>query len=326
MRVGFGHICAVVLLSVLLSACGGKGGSSARKPETSDLRKFPSPPSVPSMVTDPHEKGAYVVGRFWDEFLSGSFRCDSLVVNGVPSEEVESAVGRYVTLLETVCDRSDARKAVEAFFLKVSDFQASNQKSNVFPFFEEMMYKYLYDPNSPVRDEDLYLHYVKGLSTSALVPDDKKPAYARDVEMCSLNQIGAPAADIQFTGPDGRRRSLYAVKAENTLLFFSNPGCPACEDVIRRLTGDGKIDGLIRSGKLAVVNLYIDQDIDKWRASVNDYPGTWINGYDQDYKIRQDLTYNVRAIPSLYILDRDKTVIMKDVPPEKALPFLENIQ
>ena len=48
--------------------------------------------------------------------------------------------------------------------------------------------------------------------------------------------------------------------------------------------------------------------------------------YDQDFAIRQDLTYNVRGIPSLYVLNEDKDVIMKDAPTDKAVIYLQNIQ
>ena len=77
---------------------------------------------------------------------------------------------------------------------------------------------------------------------------------------------------------------------------------------------------------IAVVNVYIDLDREKWRALAKEYPDYWYNGYDQDYAIRQDISYNVRGIPSLYVLDEDKRVIMKDAPAEKAIPFLQNIQ
>lgn len=52
--------------------------------------------------------------------------------------------------------------------------------------------------------------------------------------------------------------------------------------------------------------------IDKWREYVPEYPREWLCGYDYNYIIRNDLTYSVRAIPSLYILDKDKKVILKD--------------
>ena len=46
------------------------------------------------------------------------------------------------------------------------------------------------------------------------------------------------------------------------------------------------------------------------------------NGYDPDYAIRTDRLYDVRAIPSLYLLDSEKTVLMKDAPTEKVLPAI----
>ena len=52
------------------------------------------------------------------------------------------------------------------------------------------------------------------------------------------------------------------------------------------------------------------------------YPEEWYNGFDPDSVIRTDVLYNVRAIPSLYILDKDKTVVMKDAVTEKVMSFI----
>ena len=312
---GFSIILAAV---ILFASCGGKV-------KTPTLRSFPPPPQVPSVVTDPQEIAGYVATHFWDAFLSGTYPCDSSLVNGVPADDVESAVGRFVTILETVCERPVAIKAMDAFFQKVNDFQAKNPSSNVYEYFLRMVGKYLYDPNSPVRNEDLYLPFVKGLSESPFVPEGMRQAYAHDASMCSLNQAGTVATDFIFTDLGGRRHSLHSVKADHTLLFFSNPGCPACKDIIDGLTGDPRITGKISSGKLAVVNVYIDSDVDEWREYAVNYPSSWLSGYDQSYTIRTDVTYNVRAIPSLYLLDAEKRVIMKDAPQDKVLSFISNI-
>ena len=55
------------------------------------------------------------------------------------------------------------------------------------------------------------------------------------------------------------------------------------------------------------------------------YPDNWYNGYDPDYVIREDILYNVRAIPSLYLLDKDKKVLMKDAPQERLFSWLESV-
>lgn len=95
---------------------------------------------------------------------------------------------------------------------------------------------------------------------------------------------------------------------------------------MEHLVADERIASLVASGRLAVVNIYIDDELDKWREYASVYPKDWYNGYDQSYLIRSDITYNVRAIPSLYVLDSEKRVVMKDAPAEVVLPYLDNLK
>ena len=283
-------------------------------------------PEPPAVIVEPREKAEYVISNYWNKFLSQAYPCDSNVVNGVLADDVEKALGTFVTFLENVCPIDFGRKAMAGFFDMVEKFQTADTSSNVFGFFEKMVPKYLYDPNSPVRNEDLYLPYVSRLAVSEYSDPDLKPSYSFETQMCSLNMIGSPAADFIFTDLAGKRHTLYGIKAETTLLFFTNPGCPACKEIIESLTSDGKIAALVASGRLAVVNVYIDEELDKWREYASVYPKNWYNGYDQSYIIRSDVTYNVRAIPSLYVLDSEKKVIMKDAPVENVLPYLDNLK
>ena len=322
MRISLRQIPAIVAV-LLLSACGGRRPAPA---ESFVPRKFPPAPTAPSMITDQNEINEYIISNFWNAFLEGEYHCDTSYVNGVASHEVESAIGMYVSLLENNCSRTFATKTMEGFAEKLEEYGKNHPSSNVFPFFEEKVRKYLYDPNSPVRDEDLFLPYVSMLASSDLVADEKKPGYSFDAKMCSLNQVGTKAADFTFTDLAGKRHNLYGIKAPYTLLFFMNPGCPACKDIVKDLTQNVNIPRLVKTGRLAIVNVYIDLEREQWREMAKDYPSDWYNGYDQDYAIRQDLSYNVRGIPSLYVLDGEKRVIMKDAPPEKAIPYLQNIQ
>lgn len=303
--------------------CGGRGNgkNTAFQPHA-----FPPMPEPPAVIVEPREKAEYVISNYWNKFLSQTYPCDSNVVNGVLADDVEKALGTFVTFLENACPIDFGRKAMAGFFDMVEKFQTADTSSNVFGFFEKMVPKYLYDPNSPVRNEDLYLPYVSRLAVSEYSDPDLKPSYSFETQMCSLNMIGSPAADFIFTDLAGKRHTLYGIKAETTLLFFTNPGCPACKEIIESLTSDGKIAALVASGRLAVVNVYIDEELDKWRENASVYPKNWYNGYDQSYIIHSDVTYNVRAIPSLYVLDSEKKVIMKDAPVENVLPYLDNLK
>ena len=309
----------IFLVALLLAtACGGR---RAAVPAT---RNFPQA-TLPGMLTDPQERLDYMVRHFWDAFAdtTGTWTCDSTLVAGVPKDAVEEQFGLFATLLGQVVPPT-----VEAAMVRMYDRAAAVERrdtaSNLFETLIEFSEKYFFDPNSPVRSEDAYLPFVSRLAGSDLVRPGMRQAYAYDAGICRLNRTGTQAADFRFTDLRGRSRNLHGVQAPYTLLFFSNPGCEACKAIIDDLKASARVLDLISSGTLAVVNVYIDQDLEAWRDYAPTYPAEWLTGYDADYAIRTDLLYAVRAIPSLYLLDADKTVLLKDVPPEKMFSYLEN--
>ena len=313
-------ISLYVLTGCLVMACNGRQAANTPAPQP-----FPKV-SVPGVVQDPQERVDYMVEHFWDIFADTSRTavCDTALVAGVRKVEVEDNYGLFATLLDQASP-SAARRAMVRLYEKAAACERKDTSSNVFETVVEFSAKYLYDPNSPVRSEDRYLPFVELLAASDVVRPEMKHAYGFDAQMCRLNQTGTPAADFRFTDLKGSTRTLYSVKAPYTLLFFSNPGCTACKGIIDDLQGSVRVSQLMDSGKLAVVNVYIDSDLDEWKAYAVNYPETWYSGYDPDYAIRTDLLYCVRAIPSLYLLDADKKVLLKDVPPEKLFSVLEQL-
>lgn len=302
-------LCLAALFLTVLS-CGGPGATA---PLT---RSFPAV-SVPSMLSG-EEAAEYAAAHFWERFLDTGSRwlSDSTHIGGVDAVKVEEQVGTWATLLGMIPVK-EARASVSSAFSLMEE----RADSAVFEGLVSLISRYLYDPNSPVRNEDAYQPFAAGLGVSGRVPDSRHRAYLHDAKMCSLNAVGTPAADFTFADIRGRRHTLYGVKAPLTLLFFSNPGCPSCRDIMDALTSPG-IAGLVTDGTLAVVNVYIDEDLDAWRDYEPAYPREWYTGYDPGFVIRTDVLYNVRAIPSLYLLDSNKVVILKDATVEKVLDTL----
>lgn len=320
------RLLAILAAAALaLASCGrGKSASTSSSVEAVSV-PFPEV-KVPGMITEPDERMAYVLEHFWDGFMSPSFKgtCDSSSVEGVSVEEVEKKFGLYATLLWQM-PNEDAVKSVAHLFKAAEAREAADTSSNVFETMTRFAQKYFYDPNSPVRNEEFYLPYVEGLSRSPYVPESMRPAYAYDASMCALNRVGTKAADFQFKDIDGKVHSLYGVNADVTLLFFANPGCPNCKEITEMIENSPEISEMLGTGRLAVVDIYIDQELDKWRAFASEYPKEWLSGYDFRYLIRTDVIYNVRAIPSLYLLDREKRVILKDAPQDKVFEKLKTL-
>ena len=306
----------------MLLGCG--GGHKSKTPAAPATRDFPLV-EVPAMITEPGERLEWLTAHFWDKFTDTGklYFSDSLTVNGVKLTDIEPQMGVYATLLQEM-PIVTGQNVVSAWYNRLEAFQTTFPESNMLPQMASLTTRYLYDPNSPVRNEDLYLPFVKRLAESPLIDADFRERYAWDARNCSLNQTGTVAADFPFIDTAGKRRTLHSIKADLLLLIFGNPDCQACREIMQTMEEEPELEALISSGELKVVDIYIDEDIELWKSKISSYPSTWINGYDPNYDIRGDRLYNVRAVPSVYLLDADKRVIFKDCPIERIFQAILN--
>ena len=308
----------ILLLAV---ACGPR---RAKAPASPAARPFPAV-EIPALITEPQERIQYASLHFWDRFLSLAAPSDTLSFFGIAKKDVEEQMGIFVTLLQQA-PAAVGQEAMLAFMDGLEDAQRKAPKGHILADMAGMTHHYLYDPTSPVRSEELYLPFVSRLAGSALVDPSLKTGYAWDARMCALNRPGTPAADFTFVDTRGRTRTLYGIQAGYILLIFGNPDCHACKELMEQMSTLPEVDALIESGRLKVLDIYIDEDIDLWKQKAADYPAAWINGYDPGFIIRTDLLYNVRALPSLYLLDKDKTVLLKDAETAQVLDSLAALE
>ena len=308
----------VASVCVLALSCGPRKVAAP----VSHTRAFPAA-EIPMMITEPSERMAWLGEHFWDRYTATDslYYSDSVTVNGVTLEDLEKQVGIFVTLLEQGAPEEGSR-AMENLYTRMVAFQSTYTQANLLPELTGLVSRYFYDPNSPVRSEELYLPFVKGLAGCPLITSLDRERYAREARLCALNRPGTRAADFTFVDTAGRRRTLYGIQANLTLLVFGNPDCHACKELQEALEGSEELSGAIASGELKVVDIYIDEDVEAWKEHIPEYPASWINGYDPDFVIRTDLLYNVRALPSLYLLSADKTVLLKDATPEQFFAAL----
>lgn len=105
---------------------------------------------------------------------------------------------------------------------------------------------------------------------------------------------------------------MYDIRAEYLLLFINNPGCNMCKTVREAISASPMLNELIERGKLKVLALFPDEDLTEWQAYRPQIPVRWINAYDKGCVVRDRELYDLKAIPALYLLDRDKRVMVKD--------------
>lgn len=305
-------LCAAVMLCVCCTE---------KKPKSFTPLAFPEA-SVPLILESDSERTEYMVLNYWNGLTdtSRTFPCDSVLVSGVRKDDVEQKFADWAALLDAA-EPAVADKAVARLYERAVACERKNSSSNVFETFVYLADKYFYNPNSPMRNEDRYLPFVSRLASYDGLDRLMKGKYEREARLCAMNRTGTKAADFRFSDKNGRMYTLYGIKAEYTLLFFSNPGCSACKNIMAVLDNSPAVSGYLESGRLAVVNIYIDDDLEAWKSYLPEYPEEWYNCFDPDFVIREDEIYGIRAIPSLYLLDEDKTVILKDAPEQKIVAF-----
>lgn len=310
-----------ILLLVLLAAA----GCGQKKAERFTALPFPDI-ALPSMIQSQQDAAEYYAEHFWDNLTDPerAYPSDSILVSGVRKTDVEQRFAYWMSILDAV-DLKTSEMAIKKLYDKALACERKDTSSNVFETFEALADKYMYDPNSPMRNEEYYLHFASRLASYPGFSSQEQAKYAHRAAGCALNRLGQKAADFRFADKRGKMHTLHGIDAPYTLLFFSNPGCEACLNIINMLKEEPKISEMISAGTLAVLNIYIDEDLQGWRDYMPIYPEEWYNGFDPDLVIRGEELYSVRAIPSLYLLDKEKRVILKDAPENKMMSYLVNL-
>ena len=297
----------IFFIGFTIVACTGK-----TKPQTQTLKKEFSLPIIPMSITDPQARANYLAENYWNNF---DFNDTSLISK---PEIAEQAFVNYIDMLPHT-----------AFPVMVSSINKTLEQSlkneQMFTYFTDLFEKYLYDPNSPMRNEEVYIVALDYIVASPKVNETNKIRPRFQLEHLNKNRPGQIATDFTYILANGKREKMHDIKSDYLVIFFNNPGCPACKQIQFGFEQSPVILRMQEMGKLKVLAMYIDKDIDAWKQYHSAIPAQWINGYDDTFVINDEKIYDLRAIPNLYLLDKDKRVILKDAPPEHLELQLINI-
>ncbi|MDR0843801.1 MAG: thioredoxin family protein [Tannerella sp.] len=130
------------------------------------------------------------------------------------------------------------------------------------------------------------------------------------------------ANDFTYTLASEEQGTLYEIQSERTLLYFYNPTCEDCQLLMEQLSESDVINRLIANKRLTVLAVYPEEADDIWEEHAELVPKTWINGYDQEAKINIEGIYIITKFPALYLLDKDKNIILNETTLEEVVKQL----
>lgn len=299
-----------VLCFLLLCSCKNGNASSQSTNETiQDTIKSITLPAIPAMMTAPEQRADFLVKHYWDNVNFAD-------TNYIHHPEVtEQAWADYCDILNHV-PLETAQEAMR------KTIERTNANKKVFTYITDLADKYLYDPNSPMRNEEFYIPVLDAMLDSPLLEEIEKVRPKARRELAQKNRIGTKALNFNYTLASGAQGSLYQLQAEYILLFINNPGCHACTETIDALRNAPIINQLLEQKRLTVLSIYPDEELDEWRKHLNEFPQEWINGYDKKFAIKEQQLYDLKAIPTLYLLNKEKTVLLKDATTQAVEEYL----
>ncbi len=256
---------------------------------------------MPKSLTTPQDRAAFVVLHFWDAMDFG----DTLRSHN--EAFMEQNFVNFLSLFPHA--ETDALPpGIDALMQRA----AADTKS--LSIINELAEVYLDDPDSPMRNEDFYILFLESMLRLPSLCDAERERPAYLLEMARKNRPGTRATDFKYTDRKGKSRTLHGTKVgkdARLLLLFYDPDCQHCQETLSTLSESQTINQLIASGKLAVLAIYTEGDRPLWEKTKGSMPSEWTVGYD-DSNIAENGEYNLPSMPILYLLDKDKKVLLKE--------------
>ena len=281
-----------LLTAFALISCSDKS-DKAEKPDTDsipasvelDAHALPIP-QVPDSITNPSEKIDYMMLHFWDEmdFNDASQISDTLLI--------EQTFSNFAYLLPNTSGTEAMDAAMAALVKRASVSPEAVSRVS------EVAEKYLYDVESPLQSETLFGIFLEQLIKSR--PNDAD-RYRFLLDEVKQNEVGSIAPDFRIASTslsDAVSGHAY------TILMFYEHDCADCQMTIKMMNADSNLAGLVNEGAINVVAIDLNTANDGYLP----LPAGWIGAQTS---APEDM-YVMRRSPSIYLLDSDRRIVLKD--------------
>lgn len=272
--------------------------------------------NVPAIYTDQASYVAYYIAHYWDRYNFAAYD------KKYSEETTGQAFANFAYLLQMQSGIGAATPEAQSAVKTMLSRAAVSEEA--YWHFLDLCEHYFYEPNSPMRNDELFIPAIDhALSSKSPLDETSKSRYRTLKKTVERNRPNSIATDFTYTIQSGAQGRMHQIKSEILLLFFYNPGCADCRRVKEMLVASEAVDALHKAGRLKVLAVYPDEDLTEWKKYLSENPKWWISSYDKGAVVMSRNLYDLKAIPTLYLLDGDKRVVLKDPTPENLIGLLE---
>lgn len=203
---------------------------------------------------------------------------------------------------------ADAAQAADNLLTK------AQVNASTYHFFFDWLAKTFGSQGTPFYNESIYLAMLNNALKYNSLDNIHRIKCETEHKLHTLNMEGTTINNFKVQWADGTRGTLHDVEAEYLLVYFQNPECPECTMIRGFLAENEELNQAIASGRLKVVTIYFEDDADLWKRYIaNEAKAEYLHGWDYSGEIDKNTLFDLRAIPYMFLVDKDKKVIKKDL-------------
>ena len=265
--------------------------------DTSDITPaFPSP-TIPMTIQNVDERAAYFVAHFWDE-------CD---FNDPELTKRPARIEQSMANFLGIATRLPLEQVKKPMLQPLE-----SSRGELFSLFIDLYEKYLFEPNSPFFNEEYYYPIVEWITHSPKASLAQLERAKHRLHLMARNRVGTPAEQFSFIQPTGEVGRLSDMRGKLTLLFFYSPGCQSCKRVLEELQQDAFFQNRVQTSRLNILFIDSETDSDEWSRTIDELPSFGVKGFNSDGRIANVPLYDLKASPTLLLLDAKGIVLLKD--------------
>jgi len=248
----------------------------------------------------------------WDGFLefNRAHYLDETDFNDTLLLSTNVLTGKAIDYMSFYSNSNMNKEAQEYYFIQAVDtiLHRAMENGRVYDFLME----YLIEGFDMYGFDKVISHIAETYEPAhSCVNEDRKSELQKRVENLRKLAVGQTAPDIEIKRPDGSSFRIEDINNEHILVLFWASWCPHCEAMIPDIKKLYKDNNIVN---FEVLSISIDTSASDYSSALAAQANGWINYSDfNGWDTQAAIDYSIYATPSMFLLDKNRTILARPV-------------